>query len=239
MKIPMSDTETFSGGPSPVDHKGLSSVVTEKLRDMIVEGLLEPGTRLNERVLCEQLHVSRTPLREAFKTLAVEGLIEILPNRGAVVARMSETDIQEAFELMGALEGFAGQLACKRITDDEVAEIRALHYEMLAAHARKDLPSYYRINHAIHDRINAAARNAALTNTYLQLNKRIQSMRFRSNFNQAKWDEAVREHSAMLEALEKRDGAALRTVLEQHLPKKCEAVIANLRATLPASPDER
>lgn len=217
-----------------IDHKGLSSVVTEKLRDMIVEGVFAPGTRLNERVLCEQLRVSRTPLREAFKTLAVEGLVEILPNRGAIVAQMSEADIEQTFELMGALEGFAGQLACQRITDDEVAEIRALHYEMLAAHARKDLPAYYRTNHAIHDRINAAARNAVLTSTYLQVNARIQSLRFRSNFNQSKWDEAVREHAMMLDALERRDGAALRTVLEQHLPKKCQAVIANLRATLPA-----
>jgi DNA-binding GntR family transcriptional regulator len=218
-----------------IDRKGLSAMVTDKLRSMIVEGLLAPATRLNERVLCEQLHVSRTPLREAFKTLAVEGLIEILPNRGAVVVQLSETDIEQAFELMGALEGLAGQLACKRITDAEVAEIRALHFEMLAAHARRDLPTYYRINHEIHDRINAAARNAMLTATYLQINSRIQSMRFRSNFDTRNWDQAVKEHGAMLDALERRDGAALAAVLQQHLPNKCASVIDNLRATLAAS----
>jgi DNA-binding GntR family transcriptional regulator len=222
-----------------IDRKGLSSVVTTTLRDMIVEGALAPGTRLNERILCEQLQVSRTPLREAFKTLAGEGLIEILPNRGAVVVQLSVTDIQQAFELMGALEGLAGRLACERVTEEEVAEIKALHYEMLAAHARRDLPAYYRINHEIHDRINAAARNAMLTTTYLQLNARIQSLRFRSNFNQSKWDEAVREHSAMVEALEKRDGAALSAILQEHLPRKCEAVIANLRETLPDKLQER
>jgi DNA-binding GntR family transcriptional regulator len=201
--------------------------------------VLAPGTRLNERVLCEQLQVSRTPLREAFKTLAVEGLIDILPNRGAMVAQMSEADIEQTFEVMGGLEGLAGELACRRITDAEVAEIKALHYEMLAAHARRDLPTYYRLNHAIHDRINAAARNAVLTATYLQINARIQSLRFRSNFNQEKWDEAVKEHGAMVEALEKRDGPALRTILEHHLPKKCRAVIANLRATLRDTPEEK
>jgi DNA-binding GntR family transcriptional regulator len=229
----MSLLEELPNNVTAIDRKGLSSAVTAKLRDMIVEGVLAPGTRLNERVLCEQLQVSRTPLREAFKTLAGEGLIEILPNRGAVVVQLSVADIQQAFELMGALEGLAGRLACERITDEEVAEIKALHYEMLAAHARRDLPGYYRLNHQIHDRINAAARNAMLTTTYLQVNARIQSMRFRSNFNQSKWDEAVKEHGAMVDALEKRDGAALSAILQQHLPNKCKAVIANLRATLP------
>jgi DNA-binding GntR family transcriptional regulator len=218
----------------PIDRQGLASAVTAKLRGMIVEGVLLPGTRLNERVLCEQLAVSRTPLREAFKTLAVEGLIELLPNRGAVVAEMSVADIEQTFELMGALEGLSGQLACERITDDQVGELRALHYEMLAAHARRDLPTYYRINHQIHNRINAAANNAVLTQTYLQINARIQSLRFRSNFNQDKWDRAVNEHGAMLAALEQRDGEALRTILQQHLINKRDIVIAEMRAKMSA-----
>ncbi|MEN3292814.1 MAG: hypothetical protein V7642_2067, partial [Burkholderiales bacterium] len=157
-----------------------------------------------------------------------------LPNRGAIVAEMSVADIEQTFEVMGALEGLSGQLACARITDDQIAEVRALHYEMLAAHARRDLPTYYRINHQIHDRINAAASNAVLTQTYLQINARIQSLRFRSNFNQDKWDRAVNEHGAMLAALEKRDGEALRTILQQHLINKRDIVIAEMRAKLSA-----
>ncbi|WP_194723800.1 GntR family transcriptional regulator [Noviherbaspirillum malthae] len=219
---------------SPVDRTGLAAAVTKKLRDMIVEGVLTPGTRLNERLLCERLQVSRTPLREAFKTLGSEGLIELLPNKGAVVAQMSADDIRQTFEVMGALEGLSGQLACARITDGEVAEIKALHFEMLAAHARRDLPAYYGINHQIHNRINAAAANPVLTATYLQMNARIQSLRFRSNFNQDKWDTAVREHSAMLAALEARDGAQLRALLEQHLQNKLETVLADLRMQLSA-----
>ncbi len=219
-----------------IDRLGLSVAVGARLRDMIVEGVLAPGTRLNERMLCEQLNVSRTPLREAFKTLAVEGLILLQPNRGAVVAQMSEPEIEQTFEVMGALEGLSGELACARATDDEVAEVRALHFEMLAAHTRRDLPAYYKLNHAIHDRMNAMARNAVLTETYQQINARIQSLRFRSNFNQDKWDLAVREHGAMLEALERRDGNALRLILQQHLRNKRDAVIAVLRAAQTLSP---
>ncbi|WLI91385.1 GntR family transcriptional regulator [Massilia sp. R2A-15] len=215
--------------PVPIDRQGLASAVTARLRDMITEGTLAPGTRLNERVLCEQLMVSRTPLREAFKVLAGEGLVELLPNRGAAVAELSVDDIAQTFEVMGALEGLSGQLACERITEAEVTEIRALHYEMLAAHARRDLAAYYKINHVIHDRINAAAGNAVLTNTYQQMNARIQNLRFRSNFNQDKWDAAMKEHGAMLDALDRRDGAALRAILEHHLQTKRDTVLADLR----------
>jgi DNA-binding GntR family transcriptional regulator len=214
-----------------IDRQGLASAVTVRLRDMIIEGTLPPGARLNERVLCEQLMVSRTPLREAFKVLAGEGLIELLPNRGAAVAEMSLADIEQTFEVLGALEGLAGQLACERIADADITEIRALHYEMQAAHARRDLAAYYKINHIIHDRINASAGNAVLSTTYLQMNARIQNLRFRSNFNQAKWNAAMKEHGAMLDALERRDGPALRSILERHLLSKRDTVVAELRAS--------
>ncbi|GAC1412038.1 MAG: GntR family transcriptional regulator [Burkholderiaceae bacterium] len=217
-------------GTVRVDRQGLSAVVTVRLRDMVVEGVLPPGMRLNERVLCVQLGVSRTPLRDAFKTLAAEGLIDLLPNRGALVTRMSIDETRQTFEVMAALEALSGQLACEHITDAEVSEVRALHFEMLAAHARRDLPAYYRINHRIHDAINTSARNRVLTATYLQINARIQSLRFRSNFNHEKWDAAVQEHAAMLAALEQRDGAALGRILQQHLRNKRDAVIANLTA---------
>lgn len=226
---------TTSSTVLSIDRQGLSGAVTNRLRSMIVEGIIGPGTRLNERVLCEQLAVSRTPLREAFKTLAVEGLINLLPNRGAVVAQLSTEDIEQTFEVMSALEGLSGKLACERITDGQIAEIKALHYEMLAAHARRDLTSYYRINHVIHDRINAAANNAVLTATYLQINLRIQALRFRSNFNQEKWDSAVKEHGAMLDALERRDGDALCAILQQHLLNKRDTVIADLLNSASAS----
>jgi DNA-binding GntR family transcriptional regulator len=226
-------TPTPPARPAGIDRQGLASAVTVRLRDMIIEGTLAPGTRLNERVLCEQLAVSRTPLREAFKVLAGEGLIELLPNRGAAVAELSVADIEQTFEVLGALEGLAGRLACQRITEAELTEIRALHYEMLAAHARRDLAAYYKINHVIHDRINASAGNAVLSATYLQMNARIQNLRFRSNFNQDKWNAAMKEHSAMLDALERRDGQALHAILEHHLLTKRDTVVADLSASTP------
>ena len=203
----------------------LSATLAERLRQMIVESELAPGARLNERALGDRLGASRTPLREAFRILASEGLVELTPNRGARVVVLSPEDIRDTFELMGALEALSGELACARIADDEVTAIRALTFRMLACHARRDLPAYYRINRAIHDRINRAARNATLTQTYERLNLRIQNLRFRSNFDDDKWAQAAAEHLRMVELLAARDGAALGALLRHHHAQKCTAVL--------------
>ena len=196
---------------------------------MIIEGELAAGARLNERTLCDRLGVSRTPLREAFRVLAAEGLVELTPNRGAQVIAMSESDVRDSFELMGALEALSGELACARIGDDEVVAIKALTFQMLACHARRDLPAYYQINRAIHDRINRAAGNRVLRDTYTKLNLRIQSLRFRSNFDEDKWAQAARDHERMVQALEARDGGALAQILRTHLRAKAEAALDGMR----------
>jgi len=213
---------------TPIARRPLHEEVADRLRELITEGLLAPGARLNERVLCEQLHVSRTPLREAFKVLAAERLIELHPNRGASVSVLSVADVEHLFEVMAALEGLSGELAALRRTPAELQEIRALHFEMLAAHARRDLPAYYRLNRRIHETINRCARNPVLSETYDSVNLRIQNLRFRSNFNRDKWDAAVVEHTAMIDALERGDGGALRELLEEHLRHKRDAVLEEL-----------
>jgi DNA-binding GntR family transcriptional regulator len=176
------------------------------------------------------LQVSRTPLREAIKMLAAEGLVELLPNRGAVVAQMSEQDVADTFEVIAGLEGQSGELAAQRITDAELAEIRALHYEMLAAHTRRDLPTYYRINAQIHTRINAAACNPVLTQTWRTVNARLQALRFRSNFDDTKWKRAVKEHDRMVELLGQHDAAGMRALLVSHLEHKRDAVLELMRS---------
>jgi DNA-binding GntR family transcriptional regulator len=224
-----------SAAPVP-ERRVLHEAVAERLRDLIVEGVLAPGAHLNERVLCERLGVSRTPLREAFRTLAGEGIVELQPNRGAVVATLSREDVEHAFELMAALESLAGGLAATRATGAERDELRALHFEMLAAHARRDLPTYYRLNSTIHRRLVACARNPVLAETYARLNARLQSLRFRSNLNRDKWDAAVAEHAAMIEALDAGDGERLATVLREHLDHKRTTVLAQLDAGTPVPP---
>lgn len=213
-----------------IPRAGLHDQVVGRLRQMLVEGRIAPGAKLNERELSEVLKVSRTPLREAIKMLAAEGLVELLPNRGAIAVELTEDDVRHTFEVMAGLEGLSGELAAQRITDAELAEIQALHFEMMAAYTRSDLSGYYRLNALIHSAINAAAKNPVLTTTYTQVNARLQALRFRSNQDGEKWKNAMREHGAMVDALLAHDGVAMRTVLVAHLNNKRDVVMEQLRA---------
>ncbi len=208
-----------------IPRQALHQEVAVRLRQRIIEGEIAPGCKLNERELSELLNVSRTPLREAIKMLASEGLVELLPNRGAVAAQLSTQDVVDTFEVIAGLEGQSGELAAARILDAELAEIRALHYEMLAAYTRRNLSAYYRLNAGIHEKINLAARNPVLAHTYRTVNARLQALRFRSNFDDRKWAQAVQDHEQMVERLAARDGPGMRAVMIRHLEQKRDVVL--------------
>lgn len=202
--------------------------IVSGIRDLIVEGELAPGKRIPERILCERFEVSRTPLREALKVLASEGLIELTPNRGARVIQLTEADVEDMFEVMGALESLAGKLAAERITEEEIAEIRALHYQMALHQTRGELMPYFRLNQAIHGKILECSRNQTLMDVYRGLSGRIRRARYVANISASRWAEAMAEHEQILAALEARDGTALSQILMDHLHKTCETVKRSL-----------
>lgn len=210
-------------------RRSLHDEVVVRLRAMLIENRISPGAKLNERDLCGRLQVSRTPLREAIKLLAAEGLVDLLPNRGAVAVKLGETDVEQAFEVLSELEGLSGELATTRISASEIAEIRALHYEMRACFERRDLPGYYRLNAEIHAAINAAAKNPVLSKIYREVNARVQALRFRTNQDESKWKVALEEHEQMLSALDARDAKRLRTLLVGHLLRKRDTVLELMR----------
>jgi DNA-binding GntR family transcriptional regulator len=201
-----------------------------------VRSELAPGARLNERLLCERLAISRTPLREALKTLAAEGLVQLLPNRGAVVAELDAKEIAELFAVMGELEALAGELACAHATDTDIAEVAALHYEMRLHFTRGELAQYFRCNQAIHEKIMAAARNSVLEDVYRKLSGRVRRARYSANLSRERWTNAMREHDDILQALERREGKRLRALLEQHLRNKLEVVQHVLAETADVGP---
>ncbi len=208
----------------------LHEEVIDRLRDMIVQGELAPGTKLNERVLAEQLGISRTPLREAIKYLASEGLVELLPNRGAMVAPLESERVKEIFTVLGALEALAGELACRNATDADIAEIRALHYQMVAHHARGELAQYFHYNQKIHIRLVECTGNATLAQVYRGLNAHVRRARYMANLSHERWDAAVREHEEILDALSTRDSPRLQQLLRDHLARKLVLVMEALRA---------
>ncbi len=211
----------------------LHAGAVDQLRDLIVQGELAAGARLNERLLCERLGISRTPLREALKVLAAEGLVQLLPNRGAVVTALTLEQVREIFAVMGALEALAGELACRNIAPAQLAEIRALHYQMRVHHARGELAEYFRFNQQIHILLVEASGNATLAANYRQLNAHVRRARYMANLSRERWDQAVDEHEAILDALAKRDAPRLQRLLREHLSNKLLVVIAALDGERP------
>jgi len=223
-------SRTGRGKPRPRRQRGaLHRETADRLRDMIFAGELEPGARVTEIALSRRLGVSRTPLREAFRALTAEGLLEPLPRRGARIASLTAELVDEMFPIMGALESLAGELACRHITDAEIAEIRALHGQMAEHHARGDLDSYFRLNQRIHESIMAATRNPTLYRIYLGLAGRVRQARKAANVSPARWNEAMDEHARILAALERRDGEMLAVLLRRHLFNKQEALKDSVR----------
>ena len=211
-----------------ITRRSLHGELVDLLHDMLVSGELNPGDKINEQALCARFGVSRTPLREALKVLASSGLVVLLPNRGASVARITPEEIDQLFPIMGALEALAGELACARITDAEVERIRELHDEMVHHFDRQEAAPYLKLNRAIHDAIFAAAHNAELTQLYQTLLVRIHAVRYTAKKSQERWAEAVHDHVLMMEALDARNGPRLATILKEHLAHKAGMVHESL-----------
>jgi DNA-binding GntR family transcriptional regulator len=210
--------------PRAIPRRSLHDAILERLRDLIVEGELKPAAKIPEAELCVRFGVSRTPLREALKALAAEGLVTLLPNRGAIVAKITREEIDQLFPIMGALEALAGELACAHITDAQAAAIRRDHLKMVKHFERGDWIQYTKLNRAIHEAIFAAAGNSALSVLYQQLLVRTHSVRFVAKKSAQRWREAVDDHEKMMAAIDNRDGKALARWLTLHLKHKAESV---------------
>jgi DNA-binding GntR family transcriptional regulator len=174
--------------------------------------------------VCELLGISRTPLREALKVLASEGLIELMPNRGAVVRSLTPKDMRDMLRVLGQLEALAGELACAAASDDAIAALHAQHKRMMEHYAARNRMEYFKLNQAIHSAIVRLADNPTLQALHETLQARIKRIRYVGNDRDDQWHDAVRDHEAMMAALLARDGAALGRALKQHLERTWDRV---------------
>ncbi|MEM8555748.1 MAG: GntR family transcriptional regulator [Pseudomonadota bacterium] len=212
---------------TPLTRPSLHEELVDRLREAIVDGTMEPGSKVPEKSLCETLGVSRTPLREALKVLANEGLVVLEPNRGARVATVTMEELEATFPVIAALERLAGELACDKATDAQIAHIRVRTEAMVRHHADADRSAYFKANQDIHDALMEAADNPVLSQNYRVLSSRAKRARFLANISQDRWDQAVREHQELLAALEARDGVRLGGLLQTHILNKFAALQAS------------
>lgn len=211
-------------GRGRIARPSLHEAIVARVRDMIIEGTLAPGSRIHEGKLGDELGVSRTPLREALKYLASEGLLELSPGRGALVRQFSVKDVQDALIVIGQLEGFAGRLACANASNAEIGEVRQFHDRMMEMYRTRDRLPYFKLNQAIHSAILRLSKNDSLSYVHGILQARLRRIRYVGNENPEKWAGAVVDHEEMIAALEARDGERLASALIAHMDRTWERV---------------
>jgi DNA-binding GntR family transcriptional regulator len=200
-------------------------MTADKIRDLIHKNTFEAGAKLNEIKLCEQLGVSRTPLRESLRALSAEGLVDIHPNRGAFVANISLKELRHSFEVMSILEGSCARLAAERLTNADLAELEKLH-ERLEEHFRDNDPhGYVQHNRCYHEFIQEKTGNPVLSRIVSDLRGRIQLHRFRQIYRPGRLERSIDEHRGLMEAFRAREGERAEKLMQLHLEKQCDALV--------------
>jgi DNA-binding GntR family transcriptional regulator len=203
-----------SNGRSPKGR--LHEEAASMLRKIILSGELAPGERLREVQISERLGMSRTPVREAFRTLAAEDLIDLLPNRSVVVSDVKVADTPDVFAVLGVLEALAAQLACHRMTGDQIDILMGLQDDLETQFQASDRGAYAETNRIIHELIVEGSENQALITAWRMVLPRVQRARTLNNLDRARWAEAAAEHRQMTDALAARNGQRLAELILLH-----------------------
>lgn len=187
-------------------HQTLREKILEMIRDAILKGTLKPGERVSEPELAERFGISRTPIREAFRQLESEGYLEVIPRKGAVVASLSERDIEEFYAIKIILEGFAAKMAAENLTEKDIERLEAINDRLQKIADEGDVKSFFRVHNEFHDVFIKAAGNDKLYEMINQLVMKFKRLRLASLSQPGRMEISVEEHRNMIEAFKNHDG---------------------------------
>ena len=213
-----------------LDRSSLHVRVVDALRRMIVTGELAPGERIVESDLAERLGVSRTPMREAIKTLVLDGLVDSPIHRGARVKPLELSEVDALFEVIAIVEALAAEQATRRIDPADLTDLLALHDRMHDFYEQGDRETYFELNTTIHERIVALAGNPILSDVHARLMLRARRGRYLAIFSADRWRQAVAEHDALMAAMRDGDAEKAFDVWRAHLMNTGEAVRQSISA---------
>jgi DNA-binding GntR family transcriptional regulator len=224
--------------PIPLRGTSLHDGVAARLRGMVFERQLAPGQWVDEKALAEAWQISRTPLREALKVLASEGLVELVPQRGCRVVQLTDADAEQLFPVMALLEGRCAHEAALRASNAELQELQRLHDELERHASAQDADGYYRANHAFHSRVQALADNRWLDRATGDLRRFMRLLRGRQLNLPGRIDRSINEHRVLIDALRQRDAARAERAMHDHLMAQLQALLAlrALEAQAPPTP---
>ena len=207
--------------PTALAPRALYQDVAERLRQQIFARALEPGSWIDEQKLSREFGISRTPLREALKVLAVEGLVTMKLRRGAYVTEMSADDVTQVYHLLGLLESDAAGEVARSAGAEELAELRALH-ERLEKQVRQR-EAFFASNERFHLRLLEIAGNRCRAQIVVDLRKVMKLNRHHSLFRRGRLADSLAEHRAIMDALERRDAGAAASLMRRHFENGLEA----------------
>lgn len=198
-------------------YKPLRELVFESLREAIIQGRLHPGERLMEIQLAEELGVSRTPVREAIRKLELEGLVLMIPRKGAYVSQISMKDIADVFEIRRALEGLAARLAAERATDEEVERLELALIQISEVAETDDLDGAVALDTDFHEELMRASHNPRLSQMVSNLREQIQRFRLTSLSHPGRVKLAVEEHRKVVDAIASHDAELAQNLAYEHI----------------------
>lgn len=219
------------------NYKPLREIVFQALREAIISGELKPGERLMEVQLAEEMGVSRTPVREAIRKLELEGLVVMVPRKGAYVAGLSMKDAADVFEVRQSLEGLAAALAAERITDEEIEALERILLEINDAAEKNDLNLIIQKDAEFHNILFKASRNDKLVQIINKLKEQIDRFRIQSFENPGRLKKLVEEHKKIVEAISERNVEKAKKLAEEHIEKVENNVMNILRKQMDIGDD--
>ncbi|KON81879.1 GntR family transcriptional regulator [Azoarcus sp. PA01] len=191
--------------------------VAERLRQRIYSHDLAPGTWVDEQALADDYGISRTPLREALKVLASEGLVTLKPRRGCYVTEISERDLDEIFTVMALLEGQCAHISARKATDADLDRLRKIHEKLEKAAGGGDIDGYFEANQAFHQALQKITDNRWLLQVIEDLRKVIKLSRHHSLFSEGRLEQSLAEHRDILAALAERDAERAELLMRTHI----------------------
>ena len=212
--------------PTSLRPNSLHEEVATRLRSMIFERQLAPGAWVDEMALARDWNISRTPLREALKVLAAEGLVTPVPRQGSRVTELSEDDADELFPVMALLEGRCAFEAVRKATPADIKTLRRLHEALERTAAAKNIDGYYRANHEFHTKVQAVADNRWLDRATNDLRTFIRLLRGRQLNWPGRLEASINEHRVLIDAIEQRDAARAERTMHDHLLAQLTALKA-------------
>ncbi len=210
--------------PIPLHGTSMHDGVAARLRDMVFECELQAGKFIDEVALAARFQISRTPLREALKVLAAEGLVEAMPRRGHRVVEMTDADAEQLFPVMALLEGRCAHEAALRASDDAMLHLQRLHDQLERSAAAHDLDGYYRINHEFHSAVQSLAANRWLDRVSADLRRFMRLWRGRQLKLPGRIEASIQEHRDLLAAILARDPARAEQAMQNHLMAQSRAL---------------